>query len=147
INTREHFTVLDLVGKHFEVSNPWFNGSVPITVYQLDELLGTKLRALYQRKKGRDLFDLATAISQPNANTIRIVDCFHRYMEHGETPVTRAQFEANLAAKAKDRAFIEDIGPILAPGINWDFETALMQVSEKLVAKLPGEPWKGLAKE
>ena len=29
-----------------------------IQTYQLDELLGTKVRALYQRKKGRDLFDL-----------------------------------------------------------------------------------------
>ena len=33
-----------------------------VRVYdQLDELLGTKLRALYQRKKGRDLFDLFIA--------------------------------------------------------------------------------------
>jgi len=29
----------------------------------LEELLGTKLRALYQRRKGRDLFDLAVALT------------------------------------------------------------------------------------
>ena len=33
------------------------SGKCEITTYSLNELLGTKLRALYQRKKGRDLFD------------------------------------------------------------------------------------------
>jgi predicted nucleotidyltransferase component of viral defense system len=42
----------------FKVKNQWFNGSCKIATYQLYELVGTKLRALYQRKKGHDLFDL-----------------------------------------------------------------------------------------
>lgn len=61
INTREHFTVLGLVRRPFIVDNGWFRGSAEITTYELDELLATKLRALYQRKKGRDLFDLWSA--------------------------------------------------------------------------------------
>ena len=39
----------------FEINNKWFNGKCDITTYALDELMGTKLRALYQRKKGRGL--------------------------------------------------------------------------------------------
>ena len=31
----------------FAVSSRWFEGSCQITSYELDELLGTKLRALY----------------------------------------------------------------------------------------------------
>jgi len=41
--------VLGLVKVPFEVKNQWFNGRCEITTYKLDELIGTKLRALYQR--------------------------------------------------------------------------------------------------
>ena len=42
------------------MENSWFTGSAELTTYHFEELLGTKLRALYQRKKGRDLYDLYT---------------------------------------------------------------------------------------
>lgn len=58
INSREHFSVLGYIRQSFSVKSRWFSGTAAIPTYQLDELLGTKLRALYQRKKGRDLFDL-----------------------------------------------------------------------------------------
>lgn len=143
INTREHLAVLGLDHRQFMVSNPWFTGTAQISVFQLEELLGTKLRALYQRKKGRDLFDLAVALERPTTRTDRIVDCFLRYLKHEGASVSRAQFEENLATKAKDCAFIEDVDPLLAPGVAYDFESALREVSEKLVAILPGAPWKG----
>ena len=40
------------------VDSEWFSGSGTIITYRLEELMATKLRALYQRRKGRDLFDL-----------------------------------------------------------------------------------------
>ena len=61
INCKEHFNVLDLVKIPFKGKNQWYNGSCEITTYQLEELIGTKLRALYQRRKGHDLFDLQKA--------------------------------------------------------------------------------------
>lgn len=42
----------------------WFEGACEIQTYELDELLGTKLRALYQRKQARDLFDLEIALTR-----------------------------------------------------------------------------------
>jgi len=62
INTREHFTVFGHRSQRFEVASRWFSGAAGILTYDLDELLGTKLRALFQRRKGRDLFDLALAL-------------------------------------------------------------------------------------
>ena len=53
INTRGHFTELGVMEVTFRVSNPWFSGSANVSTYAIDELLRTKLRALYQRKKGR----------------------------------------------------------------------------------------------
>ena len=58
INCYEHFNELGLVQVPFSFNNRWVSGSCNITTYKLEELLGTKMRALYQRKKGRDLFDL-----------------------------------------------------------------------------------------
>ncbi len=62
INTREHFSVLGLKPMNFRVKNSWFTGECQLTTYELEELFGSKLRALYQRKKSRDLFDLYWAI-------------------------------------------------------------------------------------
>lgn len=57
INTREHFNVLPHKEIEFSVDSDWYQGSAVVQTYELEELLGTKLRALYQRRKGRDLFD------------------------------------------------------------------------------------------
>jgi predicted nucleotidyltransferase component of viral defense system len=59
INSREHFAVHGFKHVPFSVLSRWFAGRCEVPTHGLDELLGTKLRALYQRKKGRDLFDLA----------------------------------------------------------------------------------------
>jgi predicted nucleotidyltransferase component of viral defense system len=56
----------------------------------LDELLATKMRALCQRKQGRDIFDLATALNNPAVNPDRIVAAFSEYMSKGGLRVTRA---------------------------------------------------------
>ena len=58
INCREHYTLFGYKDIQAKVETPWFQGESTIRTYKLEELLGTKLRALYQRKKGRDLFDL-----------------------------------------------------------------------------------------
>jgi predicted nucleotidyltransferase component of viral defense system len=99
INTREHFAVLGTTTRPFTVDNPWFSGTAELAVYHLDELLGTKLRALYQRKKGRDLYDLWLALGTGDPRGDRVIECFQRYMAHDGAAVSRAEFEANLAAK------------------------------------------------
>ena len=98
-NTREHFAVYGFKERPFSISSRWFEGACSIHTYELDELLGTKFRALYQRKQGRDLFDLATALEAPGVNAERIIKVFEKYMEHAGHPVTRAVFEQNFAAK------------------------------------------------
>ena len=111
--------------------------------YELEELLGTKLRALYQRRKGRDLFDLATALARPGVDPARIIAAFSEYMDRGGHHVTRALFEQNMHAKLRDPQFTADIGPLLAPGFAWDIDAAATAVSERLIQALPGEPWNG----
>ena len=45
-----------------------------------EEMLGTKLRALYQRKKGRDLFDLFHALTNLDLDTSALIKCYKEYM-------------------------------------------------------------------
>lgn len=143
INSREHFALFGFSKAPFRVSSRWFEGTAAIPTYELDELLGTKLRALYQRRKGRDLFDLATALQSPGVDPARVVAAFSTYMDHGGHRVTRALFEQNIEAKLRNRQFTADIGPLLAPGYRWNMEDAARTVSSRLIALLPGEPWKG----
>ena len=143
INSREHFALYGWAKVPFQVESRWFGGSADITSFELDELLATKLRALYQRKKGRDLFDLAVALEQGTMNPGRIVEAFGGYMEAGGERVTRALFERNLAAKLKDPRFTGDIGALLAPGYTWDIQVAYTAVMERLISLVPGDPWKG----
>ena len=142
INSREHLTELGLVQIPFWVHSQWSRGEAAVTTYALDELLGTKLRALYQRKKGRDLFDLWFALSRGGVNTAALIRCFERYMTEGGHSVTRAVFEANLHEKAGRADFRGDMDGLLRPGLTWDFDTAMQLVLDELVARLPGAAWR-----
>lgn len=148
-NTREHFTRLGYRSVRMAVENPWFSGEAGITTYAPEELLGTKLRALYQRKKGRDLFDLAAALKRLRSlDGAKIVECFEGYLAHEGARISRAEFEANLAAKMADPAFTDDVRPLLASHLmdaepGFDPVVAVAIVREELISRLPGEPWKG----
>lgn len=143
INSREHFSVFHLVERTHEVRSRWFSGGAVVRTYELEELLGTKLRALYQRKKSRDLFDLWTANRTAEVDPERIVSCFRHYLENDGLRVSRAEFEQNLAAKLGDSTFARDIEPLLAPRIAWDIRDAARYAQQELLARLPGDPWKG----
>ena len=142
-NTREHFSVYGLKEIPFRVSSRWFERACSIQTYELDELLATKLRALYQRKAGRDLFDLAVALTKGGASPERIVNAFLKYMEHEGHKVTRAVFEENFALKMQDPEFLADISPLLSADYTWNPDAEAPIVSSQLIERIPGDPWKG----
>ncbi len=143
INSREHFTVFGIEERDFAVRSRWFSGATKVKTYQLDELLGTKLRALYQRKKGRDLFDLFLASRRADVTAERVVACFNRYLEHDGLRVTRAEFEMNLHEKLSDDTFLSDVGPLIAPDVAWNLADAAGYVQREILPLLQGDPWKG----
>jgi predicted nucleotidyltransferase component of viral defense system len=143
INTREHFTVLGFQSRPFTVDNPWFRGEAEVKTYTLDELMGTKLRALYQRRKSRDLFDLWFCIDRGLLNADRVVDCFGKYVSHEGHSVSRAQFEQNLYEKETDPEFMDDIAPLLSDSVDYDPIAAMAVVRRVLIGRIPGDPWRG----
>lgn len=145
INSREHFAVHGLQHHPFTVESRWFTGKTEILTYSLDELLGTKLRALYQRKKGRDLFDLWYAFKHANPlpDAQRVVASFLEYMAHGGHQISRALFEQNLIEKKAEPQFVNDMEPLLTTASDWDFDQAFEDVMRRLIALLPGDSWQG----
>ena len=143
INTREHFTVLGIQHYLFVVESPWFSGKADIGAYRIEELLGTTLRALYQRKKGRDLYDLWLALTSLEIDDRKVVACFGRYLEHAGLAVSRAEFEENLNGKLRNRSFLGDIFPLLPTGVTYNIAEAGELAGLRLIAKLQGDPWRG----
>ncbi len=142
INTVEAFTVYGYESRPLEVRSEWFSGKADIRTFTLDELLSTKLRALYQRKKGRDLFDPWLCNTLLEVDQDKVVAGFIQYMKRKELKVSRAEFEQNLLKKLEDAAFREDILPLLRDGVEYDFDSAASFMLDEVVSKLPGNPWK-----
>ena len=116
INCKEHFNVLPMQEVPFSVSNKWYNGECHVLTYQLDELVGTKLRALYQRRKGRDLYDLYKALTLSDVNIAHVLACYQKYMEFVVDHVpTYKEFIINMEDKMQDDEFLGDTKQLLRP--------------------------------
>jgi predicted nucleotidyltransferase component of viral defense system len=137
INCREHFTVLGLQQVPFKVQNGWFNGECMINTYYIEELLGTKLRALYQRRKGRDLFDLDLALTKLNIDISKLIQCYKEYINFsdGASPTSK-MFVINMEEKMKDDEFRNDIFTILRPGIEYDNDLAYKKIIGEIIGKV-----------
>lgn len=137
-NTREHFHTTDLDYFPFSVDSKWFKGSCHLTTYTLEELLGTKLRALYQRNKGRDLFDLYVAFNRTaSLNTDLLIRCYREYMAFStDHPPGKREFILNLEAKITDPEFVGDTKGLLRSDENYDPLTAYAIVKSELIDKI-----------
>lgn len=137
INGKEHINVLDWVEFPFSMENDWFTGSAKIKTYSINELLGTKLRALYQRSKGRDLFDLDYSRLNMALDFDQIIHCFNEYMKFsGNTIPTQKQFLMNIEEKEKDNDFLTDMDGLIRSGIEYNQEEAFEWLKEQLLTKL-----------
>ncbi|MBK7108850.1 MAG: nucleotidyl transferase AbiEii/AbiGii toxin family protein [Bacteroidetes bacterium] len=137
-NCREHFTVLGWEKKPFEVKSSWFNGECNLITYKLEELLGTKLRALYQRRKGRDLYDLWKALTTSNLNPDLLIKCYKEYMNFSlEKPIpSKKEFLMNIEAKKIDTDFLGDTTALLSPDEKYNHEEAFKIVIDTLIERM-----------
>ncbi|HAT9730276.1 TPA: nucleotidyl transferase AbiEii/AbiGii toxin family protein [Legionella pneumophila subsp. pneumophila] len=130
INIHENFSILDRLSKPFTVKSDWFNQDVEVNTFQLEELLATKLRALYERKKGRDAFDLWLAIKEQDFDPAKTMAVFSEYMTRGNKTITKKLFVNNLDLKLQDSAFLDDIEPLLAPRLKNNHSRPLGFITE-----------------
>lgn len=137
INCIEHFSVLGYKGIEYNIENTWSKGSSKIISFDAEELLGTKLRALYQRKKGRDLFDLYYAMTNLNLETTNLIKCYKKYMAFSvDNSPTKKQFLQNMEQKLQDPDFQGDIYALLRPGVDYNQDKAYELIRTELIEKI-----------
>lgn len=134
INCREHYTLFGYKIFSINIDNPWFQGESNIRTYKLEELLGTKLRALYQRKKGRDLFDLWYVLKNQDPECGEIISSWRFYMEKEGHKVSQAEFIRNVQEKLTDKDFLGDTRGLLRPEIQYDPVEAFAMVHSRLLS-------------
>lgn len=123
INTRNHSLFQSLHQIHHKCESTWFLGSSDITTYTLEELLASKLKALYQRNKGRDLFDLIVAKElQPNFKLVNAL--YEKMLESDKQTVKKDTFFENIQRKLHNTKFRGDIIPLISSDYNYDIDRA-----------------------
>ena len=132
INTREHFAVDGVRNLRLECNSDWFKGTADIVTFSTEELLATKLRALYQRSKGRDLFDLwiARELNPVFEKTIRI---FKTYLDSENLRITKKEYAENLRNKIEDSIFQNDIKPIIRNSMDYNLSEAYEYVRDNYI--------------
>jgi predicted nucleotidyltransferase component of viral defense system len=147
INTRERDAYDPGVTFPFKVDNPWFSGAANISTFSNEELLATKLRALLQRNKGRDLLDLSHSLETfEKLNTKRLVELFGRYLDLSGQAISRAQAEQRMFEKLERPDFLADVKPLLMAEEAARFtdemgRAAFAAVFRAIIQVIPGEPW------
>jgi len=136
INCREHVPAFIIESIPLEVKSKWFSGKCPIMTYTLPELLGTKIRALYQRKKGRDLFDLWFALDRKKPDINAIIKAFHAYINLTHSAISGKELIKNVESKLQNSDFRNDIEGLIRPDIKYDIDNAWESVKEKLISKI-----------
>lgn len=132
INTRETASCRAYNKVLYATESRWWTGSSLIPTFSLEEILATKLRALYQRRKGRDLFDIWAGLVILGAETREIVSCFRFYVP--ENLVTKKQYQHNLSAKLQNADFLDDLELLLVDRPdNFSVEGAADLVSRTLI--------------
>lgn len=117
---------------------------VMLRSYELDEVIGTKMRALLQRDQCRDLFDLWWALTAPapdavhGLNPSRAIEAFNDYMAREGVTVKFDEYDEELSVKLEKSVFRRDMDGMLRPGIApYDVAVAAEIVRDRLLSLLP----------
>jgi len=121
------------------VETSWWSGEAEIPTFEPAELLATKLRALYQRSKGRDLFDLWLGLTLLEADPDQIIAAFNHYM--GDATFSFPELRDNLATKLDSERFRRDLDALVtnAPA-DYRLDTAADLVMRELGSRLRNAP-------
>ena len=120
----------------WSIFNQWFSGKCDILTYQLSELIATKLKALYERRKGRDLYDLFRSLQDERLNSDHVMTSFLKFMENEGKKPTYSLFTTNVEEKLKNKEFLGDTKDLLRPGTVYDPIEAYLSVKKELIDKL-----------
>ena len=134
VNTYERSPAEPLDHVAYTVASPYWSGSAAVKTFTTRELVATKIRALYQRKKGRDLFDLWLALTELGLTGDDLLAVFDPYRPPG---LTAARAADNLRAQLDDAQFRTDLEPLVGEwSVGYDLDAAGQFIIAEVHAKL-----------
>jgi predicted nucleotidyltransferase component of viral defense system len=131
INVRETLPEKALQSVPFSVDSAYFQGTSTIMAFHTEEMISTKIRALYQRSKGRDLFDLY-ALSKTNVNWNNVISGFKKL----NVAASQKDLMDNLDAKMRDQEFLMDIIPLLPVGVEYNANEAYRWFLNEIIPRM-----------
>lgn len=131
INTHERSPAMPVAHVRHQVASSWWDGEADIRTFQIEELIATKIRALFQRSKGRDLYDIWLALTVAEVDPERVVAAFAPYRPDG---YTSARAVTNLEAKLAERNFRGDLDLLAIESGSYDIDAAAALVVGRLIS-------------
>ncbi len=144
INTREHKSLYGTKSYLFELNSSWYQAKSEILSFEPEELFGTKLKALLQRNKNRDLFDLYEGVRQCRMDSQKLISCLEYYLAMDDMTIVRADAEQRMLKKLQG-SLTDDIAPLLPFEVRFDDDVAVDAfnlVWRELISRIRGAPWK-----
>ena len=134
INTYERTPALPTITMHYAVNAEYYSSQSIVKTFQTEELIATKIRAMYQRSKGRDLFDIWLSLKMLALDQRVTIDAFETYRPNGMTAGLAIK---NLEKKLESRQFLDDLyGLAILREADYDPKQAGEVVIEKLLRLL-----------
>ena len=134
VNTYERSPAQPLVRVPFSVESQWFSGAANVQTFDIAELVSTKIRALYQRSKGRDLFDLWLVLTRLGVPAEDILASFGPYRPDKFTGTLAIE---NLRAKTHEARFRDDLLPVVGAWPDgYDIDVAAGLVIEQVLSRV-----------
>ncbi|HSN74070.1 MAG TPA: nucleotidyl transferase AbiEii/AbiGii toxin family protein [Anaerolineae bacterium] len=128
ISTTERIAILGREERLLQA--PDHKDPIAVSTYRLEELASTKLRALYGRRKGRDIFDLFHISAFPlDERAVRKLTLYYYY--YARMIFDYLTFRANLEEKLRRRAFADDVRGLIRSGEGFDWQQASQAVLER----------------
>jgi predicted nucleotidyltransferase component of viral defense system len=139
VNATERKPYKDIAQLPFELKLRNQTHQTMVYGFDINEMLGTKMRALFQRTRGRDLFDLYWALTKSTepADPAGIIDAFQHYMEQEKSEAGRDDFIEAMNIKLADKGFMSDMNPLLRTGLTYNPKVAGEYVIKNLLMLIP----------
>lgn len=133
IESYESIFAFPLIRKVHQVSNLWFSGSAEVLTFEPAELMATKIRALYSRNKGRDIFDIWLGLNELKIEPARILEACSTYNFH----FTSAEIITNVREKLGKAEFRNDLSLMVRQWpTGYNIDTAADQIATEILNKL-----------
>lgn len=119
VNCADADPCMELLRVEHDVRTRAWDAAAEIVTYQPPELVGTKFRALAQRRKGRDLWDLWLARRELSIEDEILARGADHCLAHED--ITPTELRRRVAAHRRDPDFGQDVAP-LTGGVEVGFD-------------------------